>query len=156
MELLPDEVDEEGPELSLPDLGDDDDDDELAPDLPVYGPAPPSPRARERQKRQERLLDDVPYQVKKRLREREPEPQFPMEAPELAKRLKTSELGHFAMVGASEGELRGVPVRANEWLPRLEVGQLAELMGIPLTSVRLHRALGRSSKTLASSRKERG
>ena len=78
-------------------------------------------------------LDDVPSQIKKRLREEDQEPE--------AKRIRTNDFANFVLVALSEKELDGnQPVKANEWLPRAEVDRLGQLLDLPLSSARLHRA----------------
>ena len=79
-------------------------------------------------------LDDLPCQLRKRQRE------LALENERSLKKLKTTEFANLVMMAVSEGELRGEEVLPNEWLSRGEVLKLSDLLDLPLSSVRLHRA----------------
>ncbi|CAE7368424.1 RE2, partial [Symbiodinium sp. KB8] len=82
-------------------------------------------------------LDDVPYSVKRKLAAAQPE-----SAQEVStKRLRTGDVANFIMVALAEPELNVNPeAPANEWLPRGQVRKLADLLDMPLTAARFHRA----------------
>ncbi|CAE7228738.1 RE1, partial [Symbiodinium sp. CCMP2456] len=110
---------------------------------PIQGAPVPPPVSVESLARRNNFLDDVPYQIReqqrKRRREQEQEPEQDQED-QAAKRMRSGGLVNYVLAAASEGELLGDEVLPNEWLPRREVQQLGELLDLPLTSARLHRA----------------
>ena len=83
-------------------------------------------------------LDDLPFQARlwqQRKRQREEE----ASAEEQLKKLRTTEFANYVLTAVSEGELTGQEMKANEWLPRREVEQLAQLLDVPLSAARVHR-----------------
>ena len=100
---------------------------DLIPDAAFPMPHDPRPR-------RERLLDDLPAQFRKR------GPEHLEDLDEAAlKKVKTSEFANYVFTAVSDAQLFGTEEKANEWLPRAEVKQLAGLLDLPLTSARLHR-----------------
>ncbi|OLQ12139.1 Transposon Ty1-DR1 Gag-Pol polyprotein [Symbiodinium microadriaticum] len=92
-------------------------------------------------------LDDVPFSLKRKLAEAQQE-QLQSQSEVSTKRLRTEDVANFIMVALAEPELKKLEnpevshddALANEWLPRGQVRKLAELLDMPLTAARLHRA----------------
>ncbi|CAE7249975.1 TY1B-ER1, partial [Symbiodinium sp. KB8] len=92
-------------------------------------------------------LDDVPFSLKRKLAEAQQE-QLQSQSGVSTKRLRTEDVANFIMVALAEPELKKLEnpevshddALANEWLPRGQVRKLAELLDMPLTAARLHRA----------------
>ena len=83
-------------------------------------------------------LDDLPFQARlwqQRKRQRDEE----ADTEDQLKRLRTIEFANYVLTAVSEGELTGQELKANEWLPRREVEQLARLLDVPLSAARVHR-----------------
>ena len=107
---------------------------------PEYVPVSPMPDStvsreqadEERARRRADLLDDLPKQFRKRPPEESLEDQA-------AKRFKEAEGGNYVLAALCEEQLSGKEMAANEWLPRPEVRRLSKLLGVPLSSARLHR-----------------
>ncbi|CAE7891118.1 TY1B-ER1, partial [Symbiodinium necroappetens] len=92
-------------------------------------------------------LDDVPFSLKRKLAEAQQE-QLQSQPGVSTKRLRTGDVANFIMVTLAEPELKKLKnpevshddALANEWLPRGQVRKLAELLDMPLTAARFHRA----------------
>ena len=90
-------------------------------------------------------LDDVPAQHRQvfRKRARAPVPWEETLEPSderSLKRVRTTDFANYVLMAVAEGTLLGCEVRGNEWLSRMEVEKLGEVLDLPVSSVRLHRA----------------
>ena len=84
-------------------------------------------------------LDDVPFSIRKRLREQAGQEEGESRAPD-TKKLRTGDFANFVLTALSLQELSGSTEKANEWLPKAEVEKLSALLDLPLSSARVHRA----------------
>ncbi|OLQ12070.1 hypothetical protein AK812_SmicGene4036 [Symbiodinium microadriaticum] len=87
-------------------------------------------------------LDDVPFSIRKRLREQAGQEEGESRAPD-TKKLRTGDFANFVLTALSLQELSGSTEKANEWLPKAEVEKLSALLDLPLSSARVHRAPGK-------------
>ena len=106
--------------------------------MQLYVAPAPKPKLDEATlRRRAGMLDDVPWQIRKRPHE-EPRNVELLNEEQVAKRVRSADVVSYVCTALAEPQLFETENLANQWLSRSEVKRLSQLLDLPLSSARLH------------------